>query len=71
MTAFTSQRAALSTASDLPISAEALIAGPCALPEAPLAMPPQVIEAERGLLRRLIDGLTPHRPAAPSAGAGL
>lgn len=71
MTAFTSRHAALSAASALPVSAEALIAGPCALPDAPLAMPQQVIEAERGLLRRLIDGLTPHRPAAPSAGAGL
>lgn len=60
-------------AADLPaaaLTAEALVAGPCALPLAPLAMPPQVIEAERGLLRRLLGGLVPHRPTAPSAGAG-
>lgn len=49
----------------------ALLAGPCALPTAPLAMPPQVIEAEHGLLWRLVHGLIPERPASPSAGAGL
>jgi len=48
----------------------ALIAGPCALPTAPMAMPPQVIEPEAGLTRRLIAALMPQRPAAPSAGAG-
>ncbi|MBD3786543.1 MAG: hypothetical protein IE922_06175 [Sphingomonadales bacterium] len=50
--------------------AAALIAGPCALPAAPMAMPPQVIEAEAGLLRRLVSLLLPQRPATPSAGAG-
>lgn len=49
----------------------ALLAGPCALPSAPLAMPPQVIEAEHGLLWRLVHSLIPARPATPSAGAGL
>lgn len=53
------------------LSAEALVSGPCALPQAPLAMPAQVIEAEHGLLRRVLGGLMPFRPAAPSAGAGL
>ena len=48
----------------------ALIAGPCALPSAPMAMPAQVLEADAGLLRRLISALLPQRPAAPSAGAG-
>lgn len=48
----------------------ALVAGPCALPVAPMAMPPQVIEPETGLIRRLIAALLPQRPAAPSAGAG-
>ncbi|AOZ68339.1 hypothetical protein LPB142_02600 [Rhodobacter xanthinilyticus] len=45
-----------------------LVAGPCALPQAPLAMPPQVIEAGTGLWRRLVSALLPHRPAAPTAG---
>lgn len=49
---------------------EALVAGPCALPVAPMAMPPQVIEHDAGLLRRLIGALVPRRPATPSAGAG-
>lgn len=53
------------------LSAAQLIAGPCALPHAPLAMPAQVIEPQTGLLRRLFGGLMPHHPAAPSAGAGL
>ena len=48
-----------------------LVAGPCALPQAPMAMPPQVIESEIGLMRRLFGSLLPHHPAAPSAGTGL
>lgn len=48
-----------------------LVAGPCALPDAPLAMPQQVIEPARGLFRRLADAtrIAPQSPAAPSAGA--
>ena len=49
----------------------ALIAGPCELPQAPLAMPAQVTEAPTGLLRRLPSGLIPHHPTAPSTGAGV
>lgn len=51
--------------------ARALIAGPCALPVAPLAMPQQVIEAERGWLRRLFGALIPRPSAAPTTGTGL
>lgn len=47
-----------------------LVAGPCALPDAPLPMPHQVIERDHGLLRRLMAGFGPHNPAAPSAGTG-
>ncbi|WP_164885739.1 hypothetical protein [Paenirhodobacter populi] len=48
-----------------------LVAGPCALPDAPLAMPQQVIEPARGLFRRLADAtrIATQSPAAPSAGA--
>lgn len=70
MTALLSPRVAFATES-APLAPAALLAGPCALPVAPLAMPPQVIEAEQGLLRRLVHGLIPARPASPSAGAGL
>lgn len=69
MTAFTSPRAALS-AEVVALSPVALVSGPCALPVAPLAMPAQVIEPAQGLLRRLIAGITPSHPAAPSAGTG-
>ncbi|PTV93765.1 hypothetical protein C8J27_11245 [Rhodobacter aestuarii] len=51
------------------LTADALIAGPCALPTAPLAMPPQTIEHELGFFRRLLASL--HPQAAPSPGPGL
>ncbi|OOY12122.1 hypothetical protein BMG00_13820 [Thioclava marina] len=35
------------------VSPEALIAGPCALPAAPMAMPPQQIEPDLSLSTRL------------------
>lgn len=64
--------AAKATAKDAAAMSPAdLVAGPCALPDAPLAMPQQVIEPARGLFRRLADaaGLAPQSPAAPPAGA--
>jgi len=64
MTAHTLPLSAL--ASEVVLSPEALIAGPGALPVAPLAMPHQVIEAERGFLHRLLAGL--HLTAAPTVG---
>lgn len=45
----------------------ALIAGPCALPEAPMAMPRQQLEAPAGVLSRLLSGLG-LRPAATGLG---
>ncbi|HEY0212310.1 MAG TPA: hypothetical protein VGC40_01795 [Paenirhodobacter sp.] len=49
-----------------------LVAGPCALPDAALDMPQQVIEPAKGLLRRMIDalGLAPNSSAVSSAGTG-
>lgn len=66
MTAHTLPVAAL--ASELALSPEALISGPCALPTAPISMPHQVIEAQHGLFHRLLAGL--HLTAAPTAGTG-
>jgi hypothetical protein len=66
MTAHTPSLSAL--ASETALSPDALISGPGALPVAPLAMPHQVIEQERGLIRRLLCGL--HLQAAPNAGIG-
>lgn len=71
MTALLEPQAARSSVSVAALSPAELVAGPCALPNAPLAMPMQVIEPRVGLLRRLLSGLIPHHPAAPSAGAGL
>lgn len=53
------------------LSPEALLAGPGALPDAPMAMPAQTLEHPQGLLRRMIAALLPERFAAPSAGARL
>lgn len=72
-------------ASDIPATPEAraekvrsmspadLVAGPCALPDAPMDMPEQVIEPARSLMARIIAafGRAPRLPAAPSAGPGL
>ena len=66
MTAHTSSLTAL--ASEAVLTPDALIAGPCALPVAPMAMPHQVIEPQSGLIRRLLTGL--HLQAAPTAGTG-
>lgn len=51
-----------------------LVAGPCALPDAPMAMPEQVIEPSRSLIGRLGTALraagsrlASRPPAAPSA----
>lgn len=44
---------------------EDLVAGPCALPDAPLEMPPQVIETGPRTARKTVSS-----PAAPSAGIG-
>ncbi|MFD2172663.1 hypothetical protein [Rhodobacter lacus] len=70
MTAHTLPPAALASelASRVNLSPDELIAGPCALPVAPLAMPHQVIEHDRGLVRRLLAGMLP--PAAPTPGTG-
>lgn len=46
-----------------------LIAGPCALPDAPLAMPRQRIETGPGLLRRILTAFLP-RPPAPKGAEG-
>lgn len=46
-----------------------LIAGPCALPEAPLAMPCQMLEPGTGMLRRMLSALLP-RPHAPKGAEG-
>lgn len=46
-----------------------LIAGPCALPDAPLAMPRQRIETGPGLLRRILNAFLP-RPPAPKGAEG-
>jgi hypothetical protein len=46
-----------------------LISGPCALPDAPLAMPRQTLEAEAGLLRRILSAFLP-RPTAPTGAKG-
>lgn len=50
-----------------------LVAGPGALPDAPMPMPEQVIEPARSLIARLAASLRilPRLPAAPSAGNGL
>lgn len=42
-----------------PISAQTLIAGPCALPNAPLSMPMQTLEPEFGVMQRLKAWLRP------------
>lgn len=70
MTAHTLPPAALASemTSRVCLAADDLIAGPCSLPTAPLAMPQQVIEHDMGLLRRLLSGLLP--PGAPTAGTG-
>ena len=52
-----------------PLSPAALIAGPCALPDAPLAMPRQQVESGPGPLRRLVAALLP-RPSAPKGAEG-
>ncbi|WP_038144940.1 hypothetical protein [Thioclava atlantica] len=49
-------------------SPEALIAGPCALPSAPMAMPRQQIEPDLSMLGRLVRFLT--RRAGPAAREG-
>lgn len=51
------------------LAPEDLIAGPCALPDAPLAMPRQVLEARAGLLRRILSAFLP-RPPAPTGAKG-
>lgn len=70
MTAQTLSNAALASevAVNAALTPEALIAGPCALPQAPLAMPHQVIEQPQSLVRRVLTGL--HLQAAPSTGTG-
>lgn len=49
------------------LSAAELIAGPCALPVAPLAMPPQVIEPRRSVLQWLAALLRRQDQASPPA----
>lgn len=64
MTAPLSPAAAL--ASEARLTPDELIAGPGALPVAPMAMPHQQIEHAQGLIRRLLVGL--HLSVAPSVG---